>query len=161
LLMLLSIAVVVGAIFIMSTYFNRANTRETYSLGYSCVVFGWMTIYSIRAESNISLFGLSIPPLLFPFASLIFTQFLIPNASFVGHLSGIVIGFFIAFHLFDWVSHYLFFCLLFWVVSIFVWSLKSTTTVALPCIDLSSSELDNPRARMVNGSIIYESNEPV
>jgi len=159
LLMTLSMVVVTLATYVMTTRFNRTGMRETYSLGYSCVVFGWMTISAIRG--NMSAFG--IPPILFPFASLIFTSIMIPNASFVGHLSGIVIGLLIAFHIFDWVSDYLFFCALFWTICVFIWSVKSTTAVPLLCIDLPSNvetgvEIAATRPRMVNGSIVYDNN---
>jgi len=156
-LMLLSMGIVTLTTYVLSTHFNRTTMRETYSLGYSCVVFGWMTISAIRTQKT--LFG--IPPLLFPFASLIFTQMLLPNASFVGHLSGIIVGVLLAFDLFYWVSDYLFFCAVFWTVCIFFWSVKSTSTYPLPCIDLPNNvetgvEIASARPRMVNGSIVYD-----
>jgi len=156
-LIILSMAVVTLVTYVMSTYFSRVSMRDTYSLGYSCVVFGWMTVSALRGK--MSAFG--IPPLLFPFASLLFTQILIPNASFVGHLSGIVVGLLLAFRLFDWVSDYLFFCGVFWTLCVFIWSVKTTTTFPLLCLDVPNNVETGveiaaaPRPRMVNGSVVY------
>jgi len=162
LLMVFSMAVITLTTYIVSTRFNRPLMQETYSLGYSCVVFGWMTISAATTKTPV--FGL--PPLLFPIMSLIFTQVLIPNASFVGHLSGIVVGFLIAFDVFAWVTDYLFFSGLFWTICAFVWSLKTTSSLSLPCLDVPNNvdtgvEIATTRPRMVNGSIVYDNTSRV
>ena len=49
------------------------------------------------------LFGaMSLPMFLTPFASLIFTSLVIPKASFVGHLAGILAGYLITIPVFDY-----------------------------------------------------------
>jgi len=53
-----------------------------------------MTILAVGGVANFSVFGFgNIPMYLTPFASLILTSIIIPRASFVGHLSGILVGF--------------------------------------------------------------------
>lgn len=76
----------------------RKLGREEYSrhvvVGYSGVVFGLMALAAARAPfgATISLGGLHAPAVLSPFVSLVITHMLIPNASFVGHASGIIVG---------------------------------------------------------------------
>ena len=75
------------------------------AVGYSAVVFGWMTILSVkRPTSSLVLIGgaVNLPVNLAPFASLAFTSIVVPRASFVGHLAGIVMGYLIAWDLFAW-----------------------------------------------------------
>ncbi|CAI6011833.1 unnamed protein product [Closterium sp. NIES-65] len=74
-------------------YFRRVT-----AVGYSCVVFGWMTVLSVRRPAiTLSVFGLiKLPVSLAPFESLIFTSFIVPKASFVGHLAGIIAGYLLA-----------------------------------------------------------------
>ena len=49
---------------------------------------------AVGGAASFSVFGFgSIPMYLTPFASLILTSIIIPKASFVGHLSGILVGF--------------------------------------------------------------------
>ena len=56
--------------------------------------FRWMTVLAVGGAANFSVFGFgNIPMYLTPFASLILTSIIIPRASFVGHLSGILVGF--------------------------------------------------------------------
>ncbi|KAL5729995.1 RHOMBOID-like protein 13 [Ranunculus cassubicifolius] len=67
-------------------YFRRVT-----AVGYSCVVFGWMTILS---------------------------------ASFIGHLSGIIVGYSIAWGLIHGMNNYCAVSMLAWIVFVFVFSLK-------------------------------------
>ena len=65
------------------------------AVGYSGVLFGWMTVVA-QADPTFRLSlpgGLSLPVSLAPFLSLAFTQIIVPQASFLGHLSGIFAGF--------------------------------------------------------------------
>ena len=53
-----------------------------------------MTVGAMSGPSTFSLFGMGkLPAALTPFLSLVITSLLIPRASFIGHLSGIVAGF--------------------------------------------------------------------
>jgi hypothetical protein len=79
-----------------------------------------MTILSQLATAQmLNIFGLQIPLSLAPFGSLIFTSLIIRNASFIGHLSGILVGYGIAFTEYSGYGAYLFpnyvfWCALFW-----------------------------------------------
>mmetsp|Transcript_19790 Transcript_19790/g.27855 ORF Transcript_19790/g.27855 Transcript_19790/m.27855 type:complete len:201 (-) Transcript_19790:163-765(-) len=102
LLVLLSMATVTVFYYLAVHYFERDYYRHVYSLGYSCVVFGWMMIQCETCGGQMSIFGLRIPARLAPFASLLITQLIVPRASFIGHLSGIIVGEAIARGFFSW-----------------------------------------------------------
>lgn len=71
-----------------------------------------------RASQGYNLLGLvNVPVLLAPFGSLILTSILIPRASFVGHLSGILAGYLIATGAFDWLTPWWFLSLLGWAIA--------------------------------------------
>lgn len=96
--------------------------REATSVGYSGVVFGWMALLASKqpcappscsvctcallactcqgaqkicaVSSTVRVFGVApVPAVLLPFLMLVVTAVLIPRASFVGHLAGILAGF--------------------------------------------------------------------
>ena len=104
-------------------YFRRVT-----AVGYSCVVFGWMTILAVKQPSSkLNLFGvLSLPISFAPFESLIFTSIIVPQASFIGHLSGIVVGYSIAWGLIHGMNNYWAVMMLGWIVLVFILSLKKT-----------------------------------
>ncbi|PPD87292.1 hypothetical protein GOBAR_DD15777 [Gossypium barbadense] len=83
-----------GIYHILIQRFKIEYFRRVTAVGYSCVVFGWMTILSVKQPSSkLDLFGLISLPISFaPFESLIFTSIIVPQASFLGHLSGIIVG---------------------------------------------------------------------
>jgi membrane associated rhomboid family serine protease len=63
---------------------NWDHYRQVNAVGYSCVLFGWMTIaVLLQPDAKFDIFGIGIPMIVVPFMSLIFTQLLIPQASFV------------------------------------------------------------------------------
>ncbi|GAB5358263.1 hypothetical protein AAMO2058_000442700 [Amorphochlora amoebiformis] len=101
-LVVLSMATVTVFYYVMIRYFERPHYRHLYSLGYSCVVFGWMMIQCEYFGGHMSYFGLVIPARLSPFLALIITSIIVPRASFIGHLSGIIIGELISRGVFDW-----------------------------------------------------------
>mmetsp|Transcript_40660 Transcript_40660/g.66112 ORF Transcript_40660/g.66112 Transcript_40660/m.66112 type:complete len:281 (-) Transcript_40660:77-919(-) len=102
LLVLLSMVAVTVFYYLAIHHFERDYYRHVYSLGYSCVVFGWMMIQCETCGGQMSIFGLRIPARLAPFASLLITQLIVPRASFIGHLSGIIVGEVIALGFFSW-----------------------------------------------------------
>lgn len=80
---------------------------DSSAVGYSGVLFGWMTLLSVLMPGGaISIMGFGIPMAFAPWASLFLTQLIMPQASFTGHLSGIVAGYAIGFGLFSWVTGY-------------------------------------------------------
>ncbi|CAI5495495.1 unnamed protein product [Closterium sp. Naga37s-1] len=68
-------------------YFRRVT-----AVGYSCVVFGWMTVISVRRPAiTLSVFGLiKLPVSLAPFESLIFTSFIVPKGGVYGAVLGVL-----------------------------------------------------------------------
>ncbi|KAJ5066216.1 rhomboid-like protein [Anaeramoeba ignava] len=96
--------------------------RNLYGIGYSCVVFGLQTQFFLNSPGDTFHFFnlLEIPSFFAPFFSLLFTQLIFPQASFIGHLSGILVGFLINFHCFFWMNYYLTFSAFFWFFLI-VW----------------------------------------
>eukprot|EP00762_Andalucia_godoyi_P002139 ANDGO_02596.mRNA.1 RHOMBOID-like protein 13 len=74
------------------------DTNRYYSqpaVGFSCVLFALQTItVSLFPRSVVPMFGFfNIPAVLSPFVSLLIIQIIVPNASLLGHLAGILVGF--------------------------------------------------------------------
>ena len=125
-----------------------------YSVGISAVTFGLMTIMS-TIQSYMTLFGFTIPWSIMPFLSLIMTSLMIPQASFVGHLSGIVIGFLIRWHFFDWITPTLYYNLLPWLAIFFVINFKRSNRNSWQWLQISKTP--PPRqSRLEAGVIIPE-----
>eukprot|EP00976_Prorocentrum_cordatum_P112653 1195571-Prorocentrum_minimum.AAC.4 len=89
-------------------FWKKEEYVHVTAVGYSCVVFGWMTIIAqLHPTHQIQFLGLlSLPMSLAPFGSLVFTSIIVPQASFVGHLAGILVGYLIAWSWFDWIDGY-------------------------------------------------------
>ena len=62
----------------------------TYSVGYSAVLFGLIMLISLTGDKYIDIYGCKVRKILLPFAYLIFSQMLVPNADLFGHVSGIM-----------------------------------------------------------------------
>lgn len=137
-LVVLSGVLVLGAYHVLVQKFKLDYFRRVTAVGYSCVVFGWMTILAVKQPSSkLNLFGvLSLPISLAPFESLIFTSIIVPQASFIGHLSGIIVGYSIAWGLIHGMNNYWAVSMLGWIVLAFVLSLKRTGTVDFPFIEI-------------------------
>ena len=80
--------------------------RETSSVGYSGVLFAWMVVASLEQSRtcpipmlpNTCFETYQIGPIRFslgPWVQLLVAQFLIPHVSFVGHLAGLLVGYFL------------------------------------------------------------------
>lgn len=112
--------------------------RRVTAVGYSCVVFGWMTILAVKhPSSKLDLFGvLSLPISFAPFESLVLTSIIVPQASFLGHLSGIIVGYLIAWNFIQGVSGYWAISLAGWVTLGFFLSLKRTSSFQLPFLEI-------------------------
>ncbi|XP_031478100.1 RHOMBOID-like protein 13 [Nymphaea colorata] len=118
--------------------FKLEYFRRVTAVGYSCVVFGWMTILAVKQPSSkLNLFGfLSLPISFAPFESLIFTSIIVPQASFIGHLSGIIVGYSIAWGLIHGMNNYWAVSILGWIILVFVFSLKQTGTIDISFIEI-------------------------
>lgn len=139
-LVVLSGALVLGSYHILIQKFKLEYFRRVTAVGYSCVVFGWMTILSVKQPSSkLELFGfLSLPISFAPFESLIFTSIIVPQASFIGHLSGIIVGYSIAWGLIHGMNNYWAVTMLSWMLIIFVLSLKRSGTFNFSFLDIES-----------------------
>jgi membrane associated rhomboid family serine protease len=114
-------------------YFRRVTT-----VGYSCVVFGWMTILAVKQPSlKMNFFYvLSLLISFAPFESLIFTSIMAPQASFIGHLSGIIVGYSIAWGLIHGMNNYWMITMLGWIALVFVLSMKRTRSMELSVFEI-------------------------
>lgn len=96
--------------------FTNDLTILTHSgIGYSCVLFAWMVVVSVKMEKFCPVFFLPdfcfttmhianrqyFPVNFGPVVLLIATKFVLPRSSFIGHLSGILLGFPLAWNCFD------------------------------------------------------------
>ncbi|XP_072972663.1 RHOMBOID-like protein 13 [Typha angustifolia] len=127
-MVVLSGLLVLGIYHLLIQKFKLDYFRRVTAVGYSCVVFGWMTILAVKQPSSkLNLFGvLSLPISFAPFESLIFTSIIVPQASFIGHLSGIVVGYSIGWGLIHGMNNYWAVSMLGWIILVFIWSLKRT-----------------------------------
>ncbi|KAL2613588.1 hypothetical protein R1flu_025280 [Riccia fluitans] len=132
--------VVLGLYHVLIHRFKLAFYRRVAAVGYSCVVFGWMTILSVKHPSTkLELFGLlSLPISYAPFESLVFTSIIVPQASFLGHLSGILVGYLIAWNVFQGMTDFWAVAISGWLVLMFVISLKRTSDVGMPFLHIES-----------------------
>lgn len=139
-LIVLSGLLVLGAYHILIQKFKLEYFRRVTSVGYSCVVFGWMTILAVKQPSSkLNLFGvLSLPISFAPFESLIFTSIIVPQASFLGHLSGIVVGYSIAWGLIHGMNNYWALSMLGWIILVAVLSMKRTGAFDFSFIKIES-----------------------
>ncbi|XP_020597518.1 RHOMBOID-like protein 13 [Phalaenopsis equestris] len=139
-LLILSGLLVLGAYHILIQKFKLEYFRRVTAVGYSCVVFGWMTILAVKQPSTkLNLFGvLSLPISFAPFESLIFTSIIVPQASFVGHLSGIIVGYSIGWGLIQGMNNYWAVTMLGWIIFVFIFSLKRSGTVDFSFIEIES-----------------------
>ena len=95
--------------------------QTVWAVGYSCVICG-LSAYATLLSSYFSFFGLQIPWSIMPFINVLITQILVPQASLIGHLSGVFTGFAIRWHLFDWFTNKLFLNSLPWIVFFYFFS---------------------------------------
>lgn len=139
-LVVLSGMLVLGMYHVLIQKFKLEYFRRVTAVGYSCVVFGWMTILAVKQPSSkLNLFGvLSLPISFAPFESLVFTSIIVPQASFIGHLSGIVVGYSIAWGLIHGMNNYWALTMLGWIVLVFILSLKKTGAFDFSFIEIES-----------------------
>lgn len=108
------------------------------SVGYSGVIFAWMTVTAMwNPSGEINVFGsFKIPVTLAPFGSLIFTQLIVPRASFTGHLAGIFAGFIASFGAFRWLNWYWMTALVVTAGAVALVSAVATTSLTIPGISV-------------------------
>lgn len=139
-LLLLSGLLILGMYHVLITRFKLDLFRRVTAVGYSCVVFGWMTILAVKQPSlKLNMFGLLSLPISFaPFESLIFTSILVPQASFLGHLAGIIVGYLIGWGVVQGMTSYWAIVISLWAAVGFLLSLKKTGPFELPFLEIES-----------------------
>jgi len=166
-LVVLSGLLVLGTYHVLVQKFKIEYFRRVTAVGYSCVVFGWMTILSVKQPSSkLNLFGLLSLPISFaPFESLIFTSIIVPQASFVGHLSGIIVGYAIGWGLIRGMNNYWAVCMLGWIVLVLVLSLKHSGIFDFNFLEIESvTDPSLPSVRFPasgNGRTMQMNSQPV
>lgn len=132
-LIVLSALIVLGMYHLLIYRFKMEHYKRVTAVGYSCVVFGWMTILSAKQPSSkVDLFGvLSLPISFAPFESLVFTSIIVPQASFLGHLSGIIVGYSIAWGLVQGMNNYWALTILGWILLACIYSVKRASSLEL------------------------------
>jgi len=146
---ILSIFPPILAVLISKTFFPE---KESHAVGFSAVMFGMMTFMSTLTQS-INLFGLTIPWSIMPFVSCLMTQIMIPTSSFTGHISGVVIGFLIRWHIFDFIEERLFWNLFPWVVFMFFVLYTKDHRESITWFSVSK-EAPEPQTTLVNGVLV-------
>jgi len=129
--------------------------REEMAVGYSGVVFGLFAVSAQLSATGISLGPVKVPISATPFIQLVITQLLVPNASFGGHLAGLISGLLIGAGCFRWLfSDYLFCCLFLWSCIVGLGSALATGAIdRFPGIKLLPNE--RAHAILVDGRIEY------
>lgn len=119
-------------------YYNHSNNS------FSIVLFAWMVVSSVYRDEFCPIFflpslciptwnfavpflpSLHFPINLGPFVILLVTKLIIPRSSFLGHLSGIIIGYPLAWGLCNWLSPPVMtaicICALIYVDSLYIWN---------------------------------------
>lgn len=126
-LVLITMLICTAIYHVMIHRYGRAEYGSQQAVGFSCVLFAWMVALSVRLKEYCPIFlfptfcvdtwmlplpssvsaaiGLSgIPVNVGPFILLAFTKLIIPRSSFVGHLSGIIIGYPLAWNMLNWLT---------------------------------------------------------
>eukprot|EP00026_Physarum_polycephalum_P016330 Phypoly_transcript_17210.p1 GENE.Phypoly_transcript_17210~~Phypoly_transcript_17210.p1 ORF type:complete len:266 (+),score=22.20 Phypoly_transcript_17210:26-799(+) len=159
-LLVLSLVGMVLAYHFLIYYFQKEQYLRQFSVGYSCVVFGLMTIAAQQNAESVIFLGFPIRLSFLPFASLILTSLIVPHASFIGHLCGIIVGYFISWGFFDWFYGYAFYCSLVWLFILVGYSVNSTTH-SLPSIRFVDLLRTSGGVRLENGVIVRSSPESI
>jgi membrane associated rhomboid family serine protease len=123
-LVFLTMICMIGIHYVLIYYRGMEQYRHSKGVGFSCVLFAWMTVASLKMPTftpiaffpqlefvthhfdvPLPLVGVtSLPVNIGPFILLGFTSIIIPRASFIGHLSGILLGYPLAWGLLRWIT---------------------------------------------------------
>ncbi|KAI8003642.1 RHOMBOID-like protein 13 [Camellia lanceoleosa] len=125
----------------------------------------WLDDHSFSEATLIKAgpFWVSLPISFAPFESLIFTSIIVPQASFVGHFSGIIVGYAIAWGLIHGVNNYWAVSMLGWIVLVFVLSLKRSGAFDFNFLEIESTDASLPSVRFLasgNGRTLQMSSLP-
>lgn len=156
LLIFLSMLITMGVYHVLLHRFGMMQYESSTAVGYSCVVFGWMTILSqYQPDYAISLPGnIKLPISVMPFVSLLITQIIVRRASFIGHFSGIIAGLFVGWGFFSWITPYWFLSSLAYVTLFIAVSVKTTTNLRIPCLRLPQEGGGNNQRHTIRGGVL-------
>ena len=71
-------------------YYGGMKYLTMCGVGYSNILFGTMLVYAYIGNPKANIFGFPVPKKILPWLYLGLTSILVPNASFMGHLTGIL-----------------------------------------------------------------------
>lgn len=150
---------------IMIKNFGRVDQTYQQAVGFSCVLFAWMVAASVRMKQYCPIFLFpslcfttyyipnpftylnfgptnGLPVNLGPILLLVITKVVIPRSSFLGHLSGIIIGYPVAWNALNWLTPPLAFAL----VAAFIMYQKNLNVMKFPGYEMSPdlNELGTP-----------------
>lgn len=124
-LVFITIIICVGLYHVLITKYGRVDMIHQRAVGYSCVLFAWMVAASVRMQQFCPIFlfpslcfttwvipspvGKGLPVNIGPVLLLVLTKLIMPQSSFTGHLSGIIIGYPLAWNMMDWLTPPIFF----------------------------------------------------
>lgn len=97
---------IIGYAMAMSPVFAQPHEMSRCSIGFSGVIFGLIVVdtftSSVRSRSIFGLFA--VPSHVYPWALLFLFQIMMPNVSFLGHLSGLLAGLMYVYGLLSWIQ---------------------------------------------------------
>ena len=116
-LIVVTMAICTAIYHYMIFYGGQPQVASQLSVGWSCVLFAWMVAISVRLSEYCPIFFfpslcfttyyipfVHLPFNLGPFVLLFITKFILPRSSLVGHLSGIIIGYPLAWNMINWMT---------------------------------------------------------
>lgn len=106
-LLTLSGAFFVGGLYLAARRFGVAKAEQTRAVGYSAVLFGWMSLQAAESGPHAAfrIFGtLKLPALFSPLLVIFATSVILPRASLGGHLAGYCAGLALALGGIDWLT---------------------------------------------------------
>jgi len=131
-LLLLSMAILLIGIHICVYRFGMREMAETSAVGYSGVLFGWMTLTMLLNPTfgfSLPGSGYKVPLVVMPFVYLFLTKLLVPISSFSGHFSGIIAGYIIGWGLLDGLRGYWLWTSLIYISVILLLSLSMNSSL--------------------------------
>ena len=120
-LMIITMVICIFLYWYMFTYGGQPSMMHQQSIGWSCVLFAWMVAASVRMKQYCPIFfmpnvcfetyfipfpgvEIGLPFNFGPFVLVFLTKFILPRSSLLGHLSGILIGYPLAWGTLNWLT---------------------------------------------------------
>nr|CCA15102.1 serine protease family S54 putative [Albugo laibachii Nc14] len=97
-LLLVSHGLIVLASYLIFKLQHNPHAWTQCSLGFSAVLFGLKVVLNSKSPNTSNIYGFQVPTKYAAWLELVLIHVLVPDASFLGHLCGIVAGY-------SWISH--------------------------------------------------------